>query len=74
MGVAFSLAAMLKMHLIGNAIFQENEPMTLTSFTLVKILHVFDISSETLVLFPKKKLFLAVWVLQYGIAHIFPGI
>ena len=50
MGVAFSLAAMLKMHLIGNAIFQENEPMTLTffTFTLVKILHVFDISSETL--------------------------
>ena len=59
MGVAFSLAAMLKMHLIGNAIFRENEPMTLKNFTftLVKILHVFDISSETLVLFQKKNYF-----------------
>ena len=30
--VAFSLAAMLKMHLIGNAIFKENEPITLTFY------------------------------------------
>ena len=54
--VAFSLAVMLKMHLIRNAIFQENEPFAL-KFLLWSKLYVFDISIETLALFQQDLIF-----------------